>query len=113
MACAMEKALHAAIAPARPVTLPLEELLDGSMHVRGRHPRPHFLERQLLALEHRIIELPHRFACAATYYRAGDVSEVARLLGAGKDVQDNRFVGAQRAIAPFVGVAALPAARDN
>ena len=65
------------------------------MDLRGGHPGAHLLERQLLALEHRVIQLPNRLAGAPANHRAGNVAEIAGLLRAGKDVQDDGLVGAQ------------------
>ena len=113
VAGAMEKTLHAAVAPARPITFAHEEVLNGAMHVRGWHPGAHLLERQALALKHRVVQLPHRLTRPATDHGAGDIAEIAGLLGAGKDVQDNGLIGAQRAMAALVRVAALSAAGDD
>ena len=109
----VEEALHAAVVLAGPVTFPLEELLDCPVHLPRRHSGPHLFERQLLAPEYSVIQLSNCLAGAAADDRAGDVAKISGLLRAGKNIEDDRLVGAQRTIARLMRVAALPAAGDN
>ena len=74
-------------------------------------PRTGLAERQGLALGHATVERPDLFAGPAPDHGSGDVSPVAVLLRAREDVQDDRPVGRQGAVALVVGgVAALGAA---
>jgi len=46
-------------------------------------------------------------------HRARDVSEIPGALGAGKDVKNDRFIGAKKAVAFLMRVAALSATGDD
>ena len=110
VAGAVEKALHATFAPAGPVAFLDEVVLNSLVHFRRRDPGAHLTEREGLPLQDGGIEFPNRFAGPAANNGARNVAKIARLLRAGENVQDDGFVGAQRAIASLMGVAALLAA---
>src|SRR5206468_8777300 len=71
------------------------------------------LEGQLLPPLDRVVELLHRLTLPAAHDCSRDVAEIARLLRARKDIEDDRFIGAQRAEPAFMGIASLPAPGDD
>src|ERR1043166_1651781 len=113
MACAVEKTLHASVALPRFESLSLEELQDVAMNFRARDVVAEFFESHILAAADGVVGLAHRLAGASFDHRPRDVAEIAGLLRARKNVENDGFVGAQNAVPALVRVAGLPAAGDD
>src|SRR5262252_4204111 len=109
----MEEALHPAFAFSRLETLLFKESHEGLMNFFGGDAGPHHFEGELLALKDSVIEFANRLRGAAADDGAGDVAEITCLLRARKNVEDDRFMGAKRAMAGFVRIAGLLAAGDD
>ena len=105
VAGAVKETFHAPVTPPGPVTLGHEEILHRPMNLRGWRVRAHFFKRDFLTLPDRIVKFAHGFAGGPAHDGAGDVPEVTGFLRARKNVDDDGFVGAQRAITPFMRVA--------
>ncbi len=73
----------------------------------------HFIEGDLLSLQDGRVEFSDRFTGASTHDGAGDVAKIPGFLRTRKDIDDDRFIGAQRAITRFMRVTGLVAAGDN
>src|SRR5204863_9542969 len=110
VAGAVKESLHAAVVAAGPVTFAREETLHIIVNVGRGRALAHLVEGHLLAALHGVIKPSHRFAGAALHHRAGDVPEIAGLLGARKNIDDDRLVRAQHAMADLVRVTGLHAA---
>ena len=83
------------------------------MNIPSVRPSAQFLEGQLLGHANHAVHLLHGLAGAPAHDRSRDVTEVARLRVAGKDVENDRLVRAERAVTTFVRVAALIPAGDD
>ena len=113
MTGAMKEALHSAVHLAGFVTGGGEQFLHGLVNARGLRAGAHEVEGGILSAEDGIVELAHGFARATFDHCPRDVAKITGLLGTRKDVEDDRLVGAQRAIAGLVRVARLFAASDD
>src|SRR6476620_6027710 len=94
---AMEKSLHSAMLFAGLITLAFEEILHRFMDFFRLDARPHFFERELLAMQNGVVKFPRGLAGATADDRPSDVAEITGLLRARKNVEDNQFIRAQRA----------------
>ena len=114
VAGAVEESFHPPVAPAGLVTL-LRKILLHRAHARpsSERPAPQLFEADLLSAKHRVVQPPHPFARAPAHDGAGDVAEITGPLRAGKNINDDRLIRAQRTEAALVRVTALLAARDD
>jgi len=81
-----------------------------SLHLLSRFARPDGAQGLLLAGQAGVPEPALRVAGASADDGPREVAEITRPCGAGEEVEDNEFVGAQRAVAALVRVAGLFAA---
>src|SRR5262245_42160126 len=98
MASAVEESLHTAIMSPRFITLARKEFLNVFMDFGRGHGSAHSAEGDLLALLYSRVKLPDRFTGAAAHDGASNIAEIAGFLRAGKDVNNNRLIGAQLAM---------------
>src|SRR5450759_5129489 len=110
---AVKKSLHAAIALAGLVTLLLEKFQHGLVDVIRPRARANFFEPDLLPAKDGVVKPSHAIARAPAHHRARDVAKVTGFLRTRKNINDDWLVRAQRAVAAFVRIAALFAARDD
>ena len=113
VARAMKETLHSPVSLPGLVPLLFEELHHRLVDRRRRHPGAYHLQRHILSRLHRRVKSADRFAGAAPHHRPREISEITCLLRARKNIEDDRFMGAQRAMARLVRITALFAARNN
>src|SRR5436190_13081252 len=110
---AMEEAFHAAVAFAGFVAFAVEEIGDLAVHFAAARIVLDGFEGDLLGTLNRVIKLAHSFGGTAADDRAGDVAEVAGLLGTGEHIDDDGLVSPEQAVATFVRITALAPAGHN
>ena len=113
VAGAVKKSLHASVALAGVVAALREKLQDALMNFRRRGSGADFLQRDFLPVKDGVVKFFHGLARAPAHDGARDVAEIAGLLRARENIEDDRLMRAQRPVAAFVRVAALFAAGDD
>src|SRR5438093_575714 len=106
----MEEALHSPLGPACLVTFLGEEIEHALMDLPAMSFIMDLFEGQLLSALDGMIHSAERFAGAPPGDCSRNVPKIAGLLRAREDIEDDRLVGTEKAVAHLVGVAALPAA---
>src|SRR6185295_4042730 len=102
---AMKEALHSPVGFASLISFTFEELQDALVNVSSADIFAQFFKGHFLPALDGMIKLAQGVAGAALHHRARDVAEIACLLRARKHVKNDRFIGAQRTMTPFVRVA--------